>query len=173
MGKKIPTKNYVILAAAVLITIIGVFYARSWYITTKEYNLKNSTLLTVVNEIKTPEELTNYTFENPKFVLYVASGQNQDIKTFEKKFKKLITSKELQENILYLNSDNINIGEFNDKLKELSIDNKVKDKINNDSVISIYVFDNSKLTHILVNAEKLTTDQINVLFKKYGVIDNA
>ena len=82
MDKKIPAKNYIILAVVVLFTVISVFYARSWYLTTKEYENKNSVIKEVALEIN-QSEISNYTLENPKFILYVSSGQNQDIKPFE------------------------------------------------------------------------------------------
>lgn len=169
--KKIEAKNYIIVGLIVLITIIAVFYARSLYIMSKEYYNDNSIMLEVVKEVK-QEELQNYLIENPKFVLYVSSGQNKDIKNFEKTFKTTIVKEEIEDQILYLNSDNIDKKSLKQDLEKIA-ENNQKEKINSNSVISMYIIENEKITGVIENAEKLSTEQITSLFKKYGVIENA
>lgn len=171
MDKKIPTKNYVVLAVIVLITVTCVFYARSWYITTKEYYAKNSVMLDIVNEIH-PEEINNYTLENPKFILYISSGQNGEIKNFEKSFKKVVSKEGLQSSILYLNSDTANTEDLKKILNKAAANDKIKNKINSSDLVSMYVFENGKITQAIVNADRLTSKQIKVLLKKYGMIEN-
>ena len=87
--KKIPFKNYVILCVIIVLTVISVFYVRSWYITNKEYYSRNSVIKDIAREIKI-DEISNYTLESPKFMLYVSSGADADVKDFENDFKKLI-----------------------------------------------------------------------------------
>ena len=60
MKKEVPMKNYFILALIFFVTVIGVFYAREWYNTSKEYYAQNSVMTKVVREIKS-EEIANYT----------------------------------------------------------------------------------------------------------------
>ena len=172
MEKEIPTKNYVILAVLILATVLAVFYARGWYNTTKEYNSQHSTMLTIVNEIN-QEEIANYTLENPKFILYVSSGQNANIKAFEKKFKKVVINKELSNSMLYLNSDGVNLEEFNKTLKEYAANDKLKSKIKNDGNVSMFIFENGKITNAIIDANNFSTKQLEKLLKKYGMIDNA
>ena len=69
MEKKIPKKNYIILAVVVLITVALVFYVRDWYITTNEYYAENSTIKDVSREIR-EDEISNYTVESGKFAIY-------------------------------------------------------------------------------------------------------
>ena len=168
MGKKIKAKNYIILGLILVLTIIAVFYARSWYLETKSYYATNSVILDVVKEIN-EDEIGNYTLENPKFILYVASGENANIKEFEKEIKHIIVEKELENNFLYLNIDN------NDKneLKALASSKVISDKIDIDSQVSMYIIENGKINKTIINAEELTSKQIKSLFQKYGVIDNA
>ena len=66
--KKIPLKNYIILCVIILLTVISVFYIRSWYITSKDYYSRNSVIKDVVHEINV-DEISNYTLESPKFLL--------------------------------------------------------------------------------------------------------
>ena len=56
MKRKIPVKNYFILAIVVLFTVVLAFYMRDWYNTSKEYYAQNSVMTKVVREIKSEEE---------------------------------------------------------------------------------------------------------------------
>ena len=104
--KKIETKNYIILLVIVAITIFAVFYMRNLYIVSKVYYSDNSVMLDVVKEVD-QNELQNYIIENPKIVLYVSDSQNQDTKKFEKTFKNIIVSEGIEDEILYLDANNI------------------------------------------------------------------
>ena len=57
MKKEVLMKNYFILALIFIVTIIGVFYAREWYNTSKEYYAQNSVMTRVVREIRSEEIL--------------------------------------------------------------------------------------------------------------------
>lgn len=172
MEKAIPNKNYIILAVIIVITIFAVFYARSWYITTQEYYAVNSVMLDAVSEIQ-PNELANYTQENPKFTLYVSSGQNSDIKDFEQEFEQNIIRQNLSNEIIYLNSDNVANNDLQKQLQSYAQNDQIKKQINTNGAVSMYIFDGGKITHIIDNAEQSSPEQINTLLKKYGVIDNA
>ncbi len=171
MDKKIPTKNYIILAVIVVLTILAVFYARSWYNTTKEYNANNSTMLSVISEIN-KDEINNYTLENPKFILYASSGQNGTIKSFEKDFKKYMVDNNLANNMIYINTDSLDFEAFSKQLKDYAIDDNIKNRIDINENVSLFIFENGKLTNVIINAERLSIKQIDVLLKKYGMIEN-
>lgn len=171
-NKTIKPKNYIILGVTIIITVIAVFYMRSWYITTKEYYATNSVMLDAINEINV-EELDNYILENPKFILYVSSGQNGNIKSFEKQMKKIVVDEELENITLYLNSDNTNMEQLKQKLNKIVDNENINKKINRDSAVSIYIIENGKMTRAIINAEKSSPNQIKKLLQKYGVIDNA
>lgn len=170
-NKKITPKNYIILGVIIVVTVIAVFYMRSWYIATKEYYATNSIMLDTINEINV-DELDNYILENPKFILYVSSGQNGNIKSFEKQMKKIIVDEELENLTLYLNSDNINMETLKSKLTKITNNENLKNKVNTNSEISIYIIENSKMTNAIINAEKSSPNQIKNLLQKYGVIEN-
>ena len=106
MKREIPVKNYVILILVFLVTIVAVFYVRDWYNTTKNYYAQNSVMTKVVREIKS-EEISNYILENQRFILYVSSGQNGELKNFENDLKDLIKKMDLSEEVLYMNLDGV------------------------------------------------------------------
>lgn len=170
-NKKIETKNYIILLLIVLVTVFAVFYLRNVYIVSKVYYNDNSVMLEVVKEVG-QDELQNYLIENPKIVLYVSPKQNQNIKSFEKTLKNLIVKEEIENEIIYLDSDNIDNKLLKQKLKNITV-SKQKDKIEEDSMVSMYIVENGKITNIVTNAEKKSKGQIKTLLTKYGVIENA
>lgn len=170
-NKKIETKNYIILLLIVLVTVVVVFYMRNVYIVSKVYYNDNSVMLDVVKEVG-QDELQNYLIENPKIVLYVSSKENQNIKKFEKTFKNFVVEEELEDDILYLDLDSIDKNELNQKLKDIANKN-VQDKIDNNSIVSMYVIENGKVTNVIADAEKKSKGQMKSLLQKYGVIENA
>ena len=83
----------------------------------------------VVKEIKS-EEISNYILENQRFILYVSSGQNSQIKDFEDEFKNLIQNLDINDDVLYMNLDGVNTGSFYDLLKNnYSSNAKLKNQI--------------------------------------------
>lgn len=165
--KKIPLKNYIILCVVILLTVIFVFYVRSWYITNKEYYSKNSVIKDVAHEINI-DEIGNYTLESPKFMLYVSSGANVDVKDFENDFKKLIKKLEISEDILYLNVDNVD-NDLYFNLNSFASSNKVSSLIS-ESEASLYVFSDGKIVGVLNNIDDFSDKHIQSFIKKWGFI---
>ena len=87
--RNIPLKNYLILLLLMIVTIFIVFYLSSWYNTSKEYYQNNSILSEYLPELKT-EEIDSFLIDNPEVVIYYASAKDENIKAFERDFKKLI-----------------------------------------------------------------------------------
>lgn len=169
MERKIPLKNYIILGLIFLATVLVTFYVRGWYNTTKEYYAQNSVMTKVTREIKS-EEISNYTLENQKFVLYTSSGQNMDIKDFEDKFKDSVKKLELDNDMLYLNLDGVDINEFTSNLKNnFASNDRIKDQITSDSSVSLYLFTEGKITYVINNAQEYSMNRLEIIIKKWGV----
>ena len=167
--KKIPLKNYVILCIIVITTVLAVFYVRSWYITNKEYYSRNSVIKDVTREINV-DEISNYALESPKFMLYVSSGVDADVKDFENNFKKLIKKLEISEDILYLNMDNVN-NDLYSSLSSFSSNNKISSLIIQ-SKASLYVFSDGKIVGVLNNVNNFSDKHIKAFIKKWGFIND-
>ncbi|MBQ9011063.1 MAG: hypothetical protein IJ093_00225 [Bacilli bacterium] len=170
MKKNIPSKNYIILAVLIVVTICAVFYARSWYNTTKNYNTHSSAMLTVVNEIN-PNEISNYILESSNFVLYASSGQNTKIKSFERTFKNYVVKQGLSDNMLYISTDGYTKEELTNILRQYA-DSKTINKINVNDNASMYIFENQKIIHVINDANLLSIKEINVLLKSFGATGN-
>ncbi|CCY46752.1 unknown [Firmicutes bacterium CAG:822] len=169
MKKEVPMKNYFILALIFLVTVIGVFYAREWYNTSKEYYAQNSVMTKVVREIKS-EEIANYTLENQKFVLYVASGKNIELKDFEDKFKNLIQDMDLVDSVLYMNLDGVEPNGFYDLLRnDFSAMSRIKNQIIDDSSASLYVFTDGKITSVLNNVNDYSMKRLESIITRWEI----
>ncbi len=166
--RKIPFKNYVILGLVFLFTIGVVFYARDWYNTTKEYYMQNSVMKDAIREIK-GDELSNFILENQKFILYVASGKNMEIKDFENKFKDLIQDMDLNDLVLYMNLDEVDSNRLYDSLKSYAFDSKVKNQINSNSMASMYVFTDSKITDVLSNVNNYSMNRLETVIDRWDI----
>ena len=165
--KKIPKKNYIILAIVVLVVVFSAFYMRNWYLMANEYNSNHSPMLKVINEIN-PDEISNYTLEMPKFVLYTSSGLNKNIKNFESKFKNYVFDKNIKDYMIYINTADLDTNNLDSILNNYTTEDK---KINVGDNVNMYIFDNSKIVKTINNANELSFKQINRIFKKYGVLD--
>ena len=166
--KKIPLKNYILLGSIILFTIMFVLYARGWYIAAEDYYQNNSIILDTVAEIHS-EEIANYAVDNPSFILYAASGDNADIKKFEKEFKKFILKNDLNNRVLYLNLSNVNVADFNNQLNLLTTEN-VKSTLTDKNSSAIYIFNAGKIVKVI--GANTNIDNINVVFHGYGMIEN-
>ena len=169
MKKEVPMKNYFILALIFLVTVIGVFYAREWYNTSKEYYAQNSVMTKVVREIRS-EEISNYTLENQKFVLYVASGKNVELKDFEDELKNLIQDMDLVDSVLYMNLDGVEPNGFYDLLRnDFSATSRIKNQITNDSSASLYVFTDGKITSVLNNVNDYSMKRLESIITRWEI----
>lgn len=166
--KKIPLKNYIVLCVIIVITVVFVFYVRSWYITNKEYYSKNSVIKDVTREINI-DEISNYNLESPKFMLYVSSGANAEVKNFENRFKKFIGKMEISDDILYLNTDSVNYDLYS-SLKNYAFNDKVSSLIS-ESKASLYVFSEGKIVGVLNNIDSYSDKHIQSFIKKWGFIN--
>lgn len=166
--KEIPIKNYVILFVIIISTMISVFYVRSWYITNKEYYSRNSVIKDVTREINI-DEIGNYTMESPKFMLYVSSGVNADVKDFENNFKNIIRRLDISEDILYLNVDNVNSDLYSD-LRSFASNDKISSLISGNKA-SLYVFSDGKIVGVLNNLDNYSDKYIQSFIKKWGFIN--
>lgn len=169
MKREVPVKNYVILAIVVLLTVVLAFYMRDWYNTSKEYYAQNSVMTKVVREIKS-EEIANFTLENQKFILYVSSGHNTELKDFEDDLKDLIQKMDLSEDILYMNLDGVDTNTFYNSLEnQFAANARVKSQISENSVASMYVFTDGKITTLLNNVNNYSMKRLESIIDRWEI----
>lgn len=156
--KKIPLKNYFILGIILASSIFIVLYINKLYLSTKN---NDNILNGFIKEIKT-QEIDNYIIENPNFIIYLGY-KNNDNKSFEKKFKKLVTKYDLQKDIVFIDISQFNDETFNKFCK------KYADKLlKKDS--SLIIVDNQKVIDVLdITKGNNDIELVKMFFKKNGV----
>ena len=156
--KRIPLKNYFILGIILASSIFIVLYINKLYLSTKN---NDNILNGFIKEIKT-QEIDNYIIENPNFIIYLGY-KNNDNKSFEKKFKKLVTKYDLQKDIVFIDISQFNDETFNKFCK------KYADKLlKKDS--SLIIVDNQKVIDVLdITIGNNDIELVKMFFKKNGV----
>lgn len=156
--KRIPLKNYFILGIILASSIFIVLYINKLYLSTKN---NDNILNGFIKEIKT-QEIDNYIIENPNFIIYLGY-KNNDNKSFEKKFKKLVTKYDLQKNIVFIDISQFNDEDFNKFCKKYA--DKLLEK---DS--SLIIVDNQKVIDVLdITKGNNDIELVKMFFKKNGV----
>lgn len=100
--RKVPVKNYVILGAVIVVTMLILYYFYLWVDVYKESKINIPIMdkyMTVINY----NELDNYLVENPNTIVYVSVLEDEVIRDFEKKFKAKYKNKKIENEILYMN----------------------------------------------------------------------
>lgn len=155
--KKIPVKNYVILIVAFLITFGIIIYLCNWYKVYDEYKRQTPVIRGTLSELTSLEELEHYIMENQTTVVYMCTSSDNNCRTFEKDFIKLIEKDNLQNSIVYLNLSNIDQKEFVDKFN-LNYQYKIS---LTDNYPALVIFEDSKIINLIqgTQKEKLTLER--------------
>lgn len=144
MEKKIPLKNYIILAVTLIITVVLVIYFYLWQKAYEDSKTNTIIMDEYIQKINY-NELSNYLIENKSTVIYSSVVGSPKTSNFEKKFVKVIQDNSLKNSILYLDLTEVVKNktikkELLEKYPELN--NNIKDPLiiifNNDKVIRIY-----------------------------------
>lgn len=160
--KKIPLRNYFILVGLLVVSSIAVLYFIDWY---KELQKNSSIMPQYFGELKV-SEIDNYIIENTDFIIYMSSKENNKMKNFEKKLQKMLVSKNLLNETIYINADEFSEKSFNDFIKKYS---------NKEYVVSlkdavIIIFENQKIKNIFArNADEIDVDDVQKFLTENGV----
>lgn len=169
--REIPKKNYIIMVIVVAVTVCLTFYLALWYKTIKEYYQNNSVIAEVLSEIE-EESLSSYLLDNPTTLIYVASSNDQEIKSFEKKFKKYITDNNLNNEIVYFDINGLDNNHINNVL--VNYTSSSLEKLKNIVVPNLIYFENGEIVDILyikkTNIKKI--DIVSFLERNNVIIDD-
>ena len=161
--RNVPLKNYIILLAIFIGTFLLTYYLYRWYKVYADYQNNIPVIRDSLTEI-TKEEMEHYIEENTSATIYVCTADNQNCRSFEKNFKKLVDKKALKEYIIYVNITDQDIdkfvSDFNDKYQ-------YKIKLTKD-VPAFITFEDGEVTDILEpenDKDKLTMDEVTKYLK--------
>ena len=154
--KKIPIKNYIILAIIFICGIGITLYLCDWYRVYDDYQRQTPVIRGTLSEITT-EELEHYVLENPTAVFYMCTSEDIVCRSYEKDFKKYIEKEDLFNDIVYINLSNIDIQSFVD-----NFNNRYNYKIKlTSNYPALVIFDEGKVSGIIQGdeEEKLTVSK--------------
>lgn len=117
--RKIPTKNYVMLAIILLVSLGLVYYFHLWYLAYNENKLGNRIMDKYMDNINY-NELDNYLVENNSAIVYTSVLNDNDIREFEKQFKLLFKKKKIKYNLLYMDVTD-DLDSFNYKYSNVGV----------------------------------------------------
>ncbi|MGM9881399.1 MAG: DUF6568 family protein [Bacilli bacterium] len=167
--KNIPLKNYIILAAILILTIILVIYFYMWYENYESTKL-TSPIMDEYMQVINYNELNDYLVENKNSVIYVSVLDSKEIRNFELKFKKFIRDNSLDNSILYLN--------LTEELKDNKIVKELKNKYKLDdlditNVPAIIIFKDGNITSIYnIKDDDYNIDKLKSYLEKERVIED-
>ena len=116
--KKKTIHNYLLLIILFAITAGVVIYLCKWYNVYNEYQKETPVIRDSLMEIGNGD-LEHYILDNPTAVIYMCTAKDEECRTFEKDFKKLLKKRDYNNEIIYLNLSDLNqeefVQSFNDK----------------------------------------------------------
>ena len=165
-GKNKKIRNYVILILMFLAVILIVLYFCNIYKTYEEYQKETPVISGTLQEIHS-EDLDHYVIDNPYAFIYMCVASSDECRLFEKDLKKLVRSKELSDDIIYLNLSNDNLDEF-----VLDFNKKYDYKVGLTTNYPAFVmFEDGKIINILQgnDKKKLTISKVKQFIELYEV----
>lgn len=137
--KKIPFRNYVILAVVLILSITIVVYFYMWYGELESKKINTPVMdqyLSIINY----NELDTYLIENKDVIVYVSILHDEKTRSFERNFARIIDKHSLNNNILYL--------DLTEQYKNKDVFNTIENKYNLLDMPCILVFKDGKVQDV-------------------------
>ena len=103
--------NYFILVLLFIVCICFVLYLCRLYKINDEEQKKIPVINGLLSEIYS-DDLEHYVVDNSSFVIYMCTANDDNCRSFEKNFKKLLKKKNYQDSVIYLNLTGVSQEEF-------------------------------------------------------------
>lgn len=174
-GKKetniIPARNYLLLFLLVALVVIVTFLFRKWYMINQNLN-KEHTLISEFLVSINKQEFENYILENNNALIYLASSHDDTLQQFEIDFKEMMINYNLQEQMLYIDLDEME-SDFIDNLKRNYLSPNLKNA-ELGKFTNILIMENGVINAILYNKETtINIEDVEEFFYNRGVIGQA
>ena len=152
--RRIKKTNYLILVLIFLVTFIAIFLLRRVYLNYKDYNLKRSLLVGVVEEIKAVE-LNNYIGDKADVVLYLGNA-DEESKTLEKKLLKDLKDNHLEEQLIFM--DLKTDEEKEEFIKDFNQNNEDNSKFQIKKLPALVIYINREIVSVVSKEENKTLE---------------
>jgi len=100
--RKIRPKNYLILGAIFIGTLVLIFLLRDWYISYQNYQLTIPVLKNTLKEV-TVDALDHYITANPDAVIYIEVSEDENSREVANDLKKVVKERNLANKVVYIN----------------------------------------------------------------------
>lgn len=142
-------RNYVITVLIFIVCCGFILYLCELYKVNEAEKMKIPVIQGYLSEIYS-EDLEHYILDNPNTVIYMCVANDENCRTFERDFKKLLKTSEYSDQVIYLNLTDVDqesfLNDFNDKYI-----NKTK---LNDKYPAFVLFEDGKVKSILQEKDK-------------------
>ena len=149
--KRIPVKNYFILAFMVVITVMLTFVAADFY---NNVLRKTTSIYKYANRLKAGE-VDEYLDENSSVIIYVADKYDLTKEEIENALESKIIEHNLYNNFVYIDKR-----EFNQKLVDL-FNNKYQIKIEVDRIPTIMIYSDDNNSKIYYSVDKSVIENLD------------
>ena len=175
--RKISKKNYVLVGLILVVTVIFLGYFTFWYKSNQEYYRNNSVMSGYLSEIQENgviDNLTNYVLDNPNTLLYVSYGNDSSVKRFEDEFKRLIVTKNISSNFIYIDLNYVTDKNFVLNIKNSFFSEELKNKnLKLEKQSNIFIFENGKIIDVLYgNRQNISLTDVTRFLIRHEVIEN-
>lgn len=107
-NEKLNIVGYVKVVILIVITVFLVLFIRNIYLSNINYKLNIPVIRETLKLEINKGEIYNYVRDNPNAVIYVGVASDNNCRTFELDFNRIIKKEKLEEEIIYLNLDKKN-----------------------------------------------------------------
>lgn len=101
-------KNKILLAIICIFTLFVLFFALRISEKGNDEKLNDSVISKYLSEVKY-EGINDFVLEYPNIIIYVSNSKNNESRKFEKKLAKIIKKYNLENEMIYININNLNI----------------------------------------------------------------
>lgn len=158
--RKVPLKNYFILALVVILSGIIVYVLATVYTNKKRYDEKENHVLSFLKEIYV-DDFENFIIENPDIIIYINRSDNSKNKKLEKKLKKDIIKRNYEQDIIYIDSSEMS-NNFIDVLN-----NYIDSKLN--IIPNVLIIKDGKIGNVMyINSNTTSTEIIDFMEQYYN-----
>lgn len=143
--KKIPLNNYIKALCLILITIILTIILANYYNSKKEYENSMNVTMSFLKTVDS-SNVEEYLVETHDVIMYISNSEDENLKEYEETLKKLIIKKELEKNIVYFDTKNLD-----DEYLRKFLQNYAVDSLKNVNIVepNLFIFSNGKIATIL------------------------
>lgn len=165
--KKVPVSNYIKSLILIIITVVLTIFLANNYKARKEYESNINITMSFLTTVDA-SNIEEYLIENHDVIMYLSNSSDESLKEYEETLKKLIIKKELEKDIIYFDTKDLD----EEYLKNL-FQSYTSDNLENINIIepNLLIFDNGKINKILYK-DKQILRATDIVYITESILEN-